>query len=143
MTPEQIRLVEESFRQVAPIAEPAAALFYERLFALDPALRPLFAGTDMAAQGRKLMQAIGQVVGALRAPEQVLPALRAMGERHAGYGVRDSHYATVGAALLWTLEQGLGAAFTPAMRDAWAEAYGVVSGAMMAAGRQVETPRAA
>lgn len=142
MTPDQIQMVQTSFTAVARIAEPAAALFYDRLFALDPALRPLFAQSDMAAQGRKLMAAIGQVVGALRTPERVLPALQVMGARHAGYGVKEAHYATVGAALLWTLEQGLGEAFTPAMRDAWAEAYGIVSGAMMAAAAEA-APRAA
>jgi nitric oxide dioxygenase len=133
MTPEQIRLVQDSFAKVAPIAEPAAAMFYERLFAIAPETRPLFARADMTAQGRKLMQAIGQVVAALRAPEAVLPALRDLGRRHAGYGVQPGHYATVGAALLWTLEQGLGEAFTPAVRQAWEAAYGVVSTTMVEA----------
>lgn len=133
MTPEQIRLVQQSFETVAQIAGPAARIFYDRLFTLDPSLRPMFSHTDMGAQGQKLMLAIGQVVGALRAPERVLPALRAMGVRHAGYGVTDQHYAMVGTALLWTLEQGLGETFTPAMRDAWAAAYGIVSGAMLQA----------
>lgn len=142
MTPDRIRLVQESFERVAPIAGPAAALFYDRLFALDPGLKPMFSRTDMTAQGQKLMLAIGQVVGALRTPDRVLPALRALGARHAGYGVTDRHYATVGAALLGTLEQALGEAFTPAMRDAWAEAYAIVSSTMSAAGAAA-TPRAA
>ncbi len=135
MTPDQIRLVQQSFEQVARIAGPAAALFYERLFTLDPMLRPMFSHTDMGAQGQKLMLAIGQVVGALRSPERVLPALQALGARHAGYGVTERHYETVGSALIWTLEQGLGEAFTPAVREAWSEAYGIVSGTMMVAGR--------
>lgn len=143
MTPDQIRLVQASFEDVVPIAEPAAALFYERLFTLDPSLRRLFAQADMAAQGRKLVQAIAYVVGALYAPEEMLGSVRSLGQRHVRYGVEDRHYATVGAALLWTLEQGLGERFTPAVRDAWAAAYGVVSGTMMAAAREAEAPLAA
>ncbi|MBX9701469.1 MAG: hypothetical protein K2X74_18690 [Acetobacteraceae bacterium] len=143
MTPTQISLLRESFAAVTPIAEEAAALFYERLFTLDPGLRPLFAGTDMAAQGRKLMQALAYVVGALDAPANMLAALRSLGERHAGYGVEERHYATVGQALLWTLGQGLGARFTPAMHEAWAAAYAVVSVTMIDAARARPTLRAA
>jgi hemoglobin-like flavoprotein len=133
MTPAQAALVEDSFRHVAPIAEPAAAIFYQRLFALDPALRPLFAQSDMSLQGRKLMAAIGFVVGSLRFSDRLLPAVAELGRRHAGYGVRPAHYATVGAALLATLEEGLGAAFTPEVRDAWAAAYGLVADVMQRA----------
>lgn len=140
MTPEQTGLVEASFRHVAPFAEPAAAIFYERLFALDPALRPLFAQADMGQQGRKLMAAIGFVVANLRRPESLLPAVAELGRRHAGYGVRPDHYATVGAALLATLEEGLGEAFTPAVRAAWAEAYALLSAVMQQA---AEAPRQA
>jgi nitric oxide dioxygenase len=130
MTPAQTALVEQSFRLVAPIAEPAAAIFYRRLFELDPALRPMFAGADMASQGRKLMAAIGFVVGNLRRPEALLPAVAELGRRHAGYGVQPAHYATVGAALLDTLQEGLGEAFTPALREAWAAAYGLLAEVM-------------
>lgn len=140
MTPVQIEEVEASFRLVAPIAESAARLFYDTLFAMDPALKPLFAGADLAAQGRKLMAAIGFVVGNLRRPEAMLPAVRELGRRHGGYGVQPGHYATVGAALLSTLEQGLGDAFTPARREAWAAAYGLLSGVMIEA---AERPAAA
>ncbi len=140
MTPAQTDAVETSFRLVAPIAEPAAAIFYERLFALDPSLKPLFAGTDIRDQGRKLMQAIGFVVGNLRRPDALLPAVAALGARHAGYGVRPSHYDTVGQALLATLAEGLGPNFTDDVRDAWAAAYGLLAQTMIAA---AETPRAA
>jgi len=98
---------------------------------LDPALRPLFAQTDLPAQGRKLMTAIGFVVANLRRPEAMLPALRALGARHGAYGVQPAHYVTVGAALLDTLGRGLGEAFTPAMHEAWAAAYGVVATTMI------------
>ncbi|HEV7265623.1 MAG TPA: globin family protein [Falsiroseomonas sp.] len=133
MTPEQTALVEASFRHVAPIAEPAAAIFYRRLFALDPALRPMFAQADMATQGRKLMAAIGFVVGNLRRPEALLPAVAELGRRHVGYGVQPRHYATVGTALLGTLEEGLGEAFTPELRAAWAAAYGLLAEVMQQA----------
>ncbi|MBY0339033.1 MAG: hypothetical protein K2X11_20640 [Acetobacteraceae bacterium] len=133
MTPEQIALVQKSFAAVVPIADQAAALFYGRLFEEDPALRPLFAHSDMAAQGRKLMQALGFVVGSLNKPEALMPAARDLAIRHVGYGVRPAHYGSVGAALLWTLGQGLGTAFTPAVREAWATAYGGLAGAMIEA----------
>lgn len=131
MTPRQITLVQETFDAVQPIAVEAATMFYDRLFALDPSLRRLFRG-DIQEQGRKLMQAIALVVQGLRAPDAILPAVTALGARHRGYGVEPEHYPTVGAALLWTLEQGLGAAFTPQVKDAWAAAYAMLAEAMQA-----------
>src|SRR5499426_663149 len=107
MTPQQVALVRESFAKVVPIREQAAALFYERLFAIDPSTRPLFRG-DMKSQGAKLMAAIAAVVKSLDRIDTMLDDLRALARRHGGYGVREVHYASVGAALLWTLEQGLG-----------------------------------
>ncbi len=132
MTPQQIALVRESFAKVVPIREQAATLFYERLFAIDPGTRPLFRG-DMKSQGAKLMAAIGAVVKSLDRIETMLDDLRALARRHDRYGVREAHYASVGAALLWTLEQGLGFDFTPEVRDAWATAYGLLSSAMIEA----------
>src|SRR5215471_4091236 len=108
MTSRQIELVQESFQKVQAIAREAAQLFYDRLFAIDPALRPMFRG-DLEEQGKKLMQVLATGVGALRRPEAILPALEELGRRHAAYGVTDDHYTTVATALLWTLEQGLGA----------------------------------
>ena len=134
MTSEQIRLVQTSWQAALPIADKAAELFYGRLFELDPSLRPLFKG-DMFEQGRKLMQMITVAVKSLTNLDQVLPAVQALGRRHVGYGVTNAHYATVGAALLWTLEQGLGAAFTPAVKEAWAETYGTLAGVMQDAAR--------
>ena len=136
----QIALIQGSFKKVLPIKDKAAALFYERLFSLDPALRGMFKG-DMEAQGQKLMAALGTVVGGLKNLSSIKPAIEQLGVRHAGYGVEDRHYATVGAALLWTLEKGLGSAFTPEVRDAWAVAYGIVADGMKAAARK--GPRAA
>jgi nitric oxide dioxygenase len=135
MNPADILLVQNSFRQVLPIAEQAAALFYARLFELDPSLRPLFRG-DMAEQGRKLMRMLAIAVTALDRPETLVLTLRQLGARHVDYGVRDEHYATVGAALLWTLEKGLGPEFTPEARAAWTTTYAVLSSTMLEAARQ-------
>ena len=132
MTPQQIALVRETFTKVVPIREQAAALFYERLFAIDPSTRSLFHG-DMKSQGAKLMAALAAVVQSLDCIETMLDDLRALALRHDRYGVREEHYVSVGAALLWTLEQGLGVHFTPAVREAWARAYGVLSRTMIAA----------
>ncbi|WP_376098907.1 globin family protein [Roseomonas sp. CCTCC AB2023176] len=137
MTPEQIELVKRSFAKVVPIKETAAALFYGRLFEVDPALRALFRDTDMVEQGRKLMATLGFVVMNLGHPGSVVPAAQGLARRHVGYGVREEHYATVGAALIWTLRQGLGEAFTPAVEDAWTAAYAMLSGAMIEAAREV------
>jgi hemoglobin-like flavoprotein len=129
MNSQQIELVQNSFAMVAPISQTAAKLFYGRLFELDPSVRPLFKG-DMEEQGRKLMQVIGFAVGSLKNTDALVPAVQALGARHSGYGVKDEHYDTVGAALLWTLEQGLGDAFTPPVREAWTETYTVLATVM-------------
>lgn len=133
MTPQQISLVEESFRAVFPIRNAAAAIFYRRLFALDPGLRPLFARTDMADQGKKLMASLAFVVGGLRNAPALIPTVEALARRHVGYGVQTGHYRTVGTALIETLDEGLGDAFTPEVREAWLAAYGLLSGVMLAA----------
>lgn len=140
MTPDQIAQVRDSFAKVAPIAEPAAALFYGRLFEIAPEVRGLF-NADMAEQGRKLMTTLTVVVNGLDNLPALMPAVNALAKKHVGYGVTAAHYAPVGAALLWTLEQGLGDAFTPAVRDGWTQAYTTLSGAMIAAAEA--TPNAA
>jgi|ERR1700756_954232 hemoglobin-like flavoprotein len=129
MTPENQTLVRDSFAKVVPIAPQAAALFYDRLFALDPSLKQLFEG-DMTEQGRLLMTMIGTAVANLGSLEKIVPAVQDLGRRHATYGVQPRHYDTVGAALLWTLGQGLGDAFTPPVEAAWTEAYTIVSTVM-------------
>lgn len=134
MTSAEISLVQDSFRKVAPIADQAASLFYARLFELDPSLRHLF-HSDMAEQGRKLMQMLGMAVAGLDRLDQLVPTVRQLGLRHAGYKVREEHYETVGEALLWTLGRGLGAAFTPDMQAAWAKAYWTLAETMKAGAR--------
>lgn len=122
-------LIETSWKAVAPIQAEAARLFYGRLFELNPALRDLFRG-DMEEQGRKLMQMLSVAVANIRRPEQILESVQALGRRHAGYGVEAQHYATVGQALLWTLDKGLGPAFTDETRAAWTNLYSLVSRVM-------------
>lgn len=132
LAPEHIALVQASFARVEPVADMAAALFYERLFELEPQARRLFTG-DMHAQRRKLMLMLGTVVNGLHRLPALAPVILALGERHRGYGVTDAHYASVGAALLWTLEQGLGEHWTPELHSAWAHTYAVLSAVMTAA----------
>ena len=135
MNSDQITLVENSFALVAPIAPVAADLFYARLFTLDPTLQRLFP-QDLSEQKKKLMTMLQVAVASLRKPEQLVPALQNLGRRHGGYGVQDSHYETVGAALLWTLEQGLGPAYTAEVAEAWVALYTVVATTMKEAARE-------
>ena len=132
MTPEQIKLVKSSWAKVLPIADTAAELFYGKLFNLDPSLKPLFKG-DMKEQGRKLMNMINTAVSSLDRLDAVLPGVQQLGIRHIAYGVKDEHYDTVGAALLWTLEAGLGEAFTTDTKAAWATVYGALADTMKTA----------
>jgi hemoglobin-like flavoprotein len=126
MTPEQVKLVQQSFGQVAPIADTAATLFYDRLFEIAPAVKPLFHG-DMTEQRRKLMATLAVVVGGLGNIETVLPAASALAKRHVAWGVKPEHYDSVGAALLWTLERGLGERWSSDVAAAWSAAYGTLS----------------
>ena len=142
MTPQQITLVQASFADVKPIATPAAELFYNRLFTLDPALRPLFKG-DMGQQGQMLMSMIGAAVIGLKDLERLAPVVRQLGARHVRYGVQAQHYATVGSALLWTLDQGLGDKFTPAVRDAWTQAYTLLADVMLLGAMEEEATQGA
>jgi hemoglobin-like flavoprotein len=130
MTPEQISAIQASFAKVAPISEQAAALFYGRLFEIAPQVKPLFRG-DMTEQGRKLMATLAVVVNGLSNLPAVLPAASALAKKHVTYGVKAEHYTPVGQALLWTLERGLGADWTPQLAAAWGDAYGVLSGFMI------------
>ncbi|MGH8491736.1 MAG: globin family protein [Moraxellaceae bacterium] len=134
MKQETVGLVQGSWKSVVPIAPQAAALFYQNLFIADPSLKILFKG-DMEAQGAKLMQMIGAAVAKLNDLDTLVPILQGLGKRHAGYGVRDEHYQTVGGALLQTLAQGLGDAFTPEVKAAWTDVYGVMADVMVKAAK--------
>jgi len=129
MTPQQIALIQTSWAEVVPIMDTAAGLFYQRLFVLDPAVRPMFKG-DMREQGRKLMSTLGFIVNSLTRLDELVPVAQELARKHVGYGVQAAHYDTVGAALLWTLEQGLGAKFNDETKAAWAAAYGTLSQVM-------------
>jgi len=130
MTPTQVSLVQNSFAKVVPIADQAAEIFYGRLFETAPQVKPLFKG-DMAKQRRALMGTLGVVVNGLSDLPSILPAASALAKKHVAYGVEASHYPVVGAALLWTLEKGLGEAWTPDLAAAWTDAYGTLSGFMI------------
>ncbi len=130
MTPEQIERIRASWEMAAPIADEAARLFYGKLFEIDPSAHALFAGVDMAEQRRRLVAALGLVIGRLDAFAEHKPTLEALGRRHADYGVTAAHYDSVGEALLWTLKTGLGDAFTHDMRAAWTIAYALIASAM-------------
>lgn len=129
LTMAQIELVQNTFAVIAPIADDAAVLFYRRLFEIDPSLESMFRG-DMADQRRKLMQMLTAAVKGLPRLDRLVPVVEDLGRRHVGYGVTDEHYDTVGAALIWTLEKGLGAAFTPDVRDAWTNVYSLLATTM-------------
>jgi hemoglobin-like flavoprotein len=130
VNPAQINLVQESFAKVAPISEQAATLFYDRLFEVAPAVKVMFPA-DMTEQRKKLMTTLAVVVNGLSSLESVLPAASALAKRHVSYGARPEHYPVVGGALLWTLEKGLGEAWTADVADAWTAAYGTLSGYMI------------
>ena len=131
MTPQQVSQVQTSFIKIVPIADLAAALFYGRLFEMAPETRVLF-HRDMGRQGRKLMDALATVVNSINDFEAIVPVARDLAKRHVAYGVAPEHYALVGSALVWTLEQGLGDEFTPALRAAWEAAYSALSEMMIA-----------
>ena len=141
-TTNEVILVQASFARVVPMQDAAANLFYGRLFAIAPSLRELFP-SDLRDQKRKLMQMIATAVGGLNSLDKIIPAVKALGARHSGYGVTGAHYAIVGEALLWTLERGLGEGFTPEMRSAWAKVYGVLAATMQAGATEVAELRAA
>jgi hemoglobin-like flavoprotein len=138
MTPEQVQLVRQTFALIEPRARVAALIFYQQLFALDPDLRALFS-TDIEVQGRKLMQMLDAAVGLLESPNALQAILQDLGRRHATYGVEDSHYDTVGTALLAMLQECLGPALTPPARAAWTALYADVAGTMQGAARQLTT----
>ena len=130
MTPDQVKLVQESFAKVAPISDQAAVIFYDRLFETAPQVKAMFPA-DMTEQRKKLMGTLAVVVNGLTNLEAVLPAASALAKRHVNYGAKPEHYPVVGGALLWTLEKGLGDGWTPDVAEAWTAAYGTLSGYMI------------
>lgn len=135
MNVKQKQLVQSTWIPVSEISDTAASLFYNKLFELDPGLRPLFKG-DMTEQGKKLMTMIGAAVHGLDDLGELTPVVKGLGKRHAGYNVKDEHYATVGEALIWTLEQGLGEAFTDEVKEAWTIVYTTLADLMKGAAQE-------
>lgn len=135
MDSRQIALVQDSFGRIIPLPDETAAYFYGRLFAIAPEVRPLFKG-DMAKQGRKLVMTLATIVNGLDHLDRIMPAARELAIRHVRYGVKEKHYDQVGRALLDTLRAKLGTAFDRETEAAWAEAYQLLSTAMIDAGRQ-------
>lgn len=133
MSPDTTAILKATWAKVAPISDIAAGLFYDRLFTLDPSLKRMFANANMQEQRRKLMQAIAAVINGVDHLDALVPTLENLGRNHGRYGVTDAHYDTVGAALLWTLEQGLKEAWTPAAKSAWTAAYTTVATVMRGA----------
>jgi hemoglobin-like flavoprotein len=130
MTPDQVKLVQQSFANVVPLSDAAAVIFYDRLFEVAPSVKTMFPA-DMTEQRKKLMAMLAAVVNGLGNLESVLPAASALAKRHVSYGAKAEHYPVVGGALLWTLEKGLGDSWTPDVADAWTAAYGTLSGFMI------------
>lgn len=138
MTPDQITMIQESFTKVAPISDAAAEIFYARLFEIAPEVKPYFKG-DMTEQGAKLMTTLGVVVNGLRDLDKIVPVAEKLAVKHVDYGVKAEDYSSVGAALVYTLEQGLGDDFTPDLKDSWVAAYTTLSSVMT----QAAYPKAA
>ena len=141
MNQDQKDAVRESWALVKPIADTAATLFYDRLFEIDPPTRLLFRAEGLPEQRRKLMQTLDTLVQGLDRLDDLVPAIEDLGRRHLRYGVQDAHYESVGAALLWTLEQGLGEHWTDEAQDAWTAVYTLTAGVMQKAAK--ESPSAA
>ncbi len=132
MNTQQIQLVQDSWKMVRPIANTAGQIFYGRLFQTHPQLQSLFRG-DLPTQIKKLMTMLTVVVNGLTRLEQIIPAAQSLAVRHIDYGVKEEHYAAVGSALLWTLEQGLGEAWNEELKEAWTTAFQTLSSVMIAA----------
>lgn len=141
MEPEQIILVQDTWDMVVPIADKAAELFYGKLFEMDPTVEALFE-INAEEQGRKLMNTINLAVRGLSKPDALVPVLKELGRRHLNYGVQDEHYDTVAGALLWTLEQGLGEAYTREVKEAWTAAYVLMAGVMKDAAAEAHVEHA-
>ena len=141
MTPAEIAAVKQSFAKVVPIADQAGAMFYARLFELDPSVRPMFPD-DLGPQGKKLLQVLAVAVNGLDRLDTIVPTVQALGVKHVAYGVKPAHYDTVAAALLWTLARGLGPGWTPDVEAAWIKTYVLLADTMKAAAAAATPPTA-
>lgn len=132
LTAKEISLLQSSFAKVAPIKDAAAEIFYDKLFEYDPRLKQLFKGS-MKTQGNKLMATLGVAVKGLNDLEKLVPVLQNLAIKHVDYGVKVEDYTPVGNALLYALSQGLGAQYTPEVKEAWVKLYRLVADVMRSA----------
>ena len=132
MTNEQVTLIRNSWSLVVPMAEQAGLLFYEKLFTAAPGVRHMFK-PDVGPQANKLIQMLGYVVSKLNKMEELLPEVKKLGERHNAYGAQPAHYDVVGQCLIATLQEGLGAHWTPEVEDAWLTAFTAIKNVMIVA----------
>ena len=139
----ELEYLETSFDLVAPRGEALMDTFYARLFAAAPAVKPLFAGTDLRRQKGMLLSALVLLRKSLRDLDAIIPALRAMGARHVGYGARPEHYPVVGEVLIASMAEVAGDAWRPEYERAWEAAFGVVAGAMLEGAADAELGLAA
>ncbi|HEX2322056.1 MAG TPA: globin domain-containing protein [Streptosporangiaceae bacterium] len=130
MTPEQIALVQSSFRRVGPQLPAMTTRFYQELFSRDPSLRALFT-TEQAVQKARFAEKLTEIVRAMPRLGELLELTRELGARHVGYGVRVSYYPVVGDALLAALGAVLGDRFDAVTREAWAVGYNLVAETML------------
>lgn len=137
MTSHQVYLIRKSFAELARHDHVAALVFYRRLFEIDPSLRPMFKG-DIEVQSKKLLDMLAVLIAMLERPLGLELELRAMGSRHAGYGVKNEHYATVGTALFDMLAETLDSKFTLEVRAAWTALYGAVETTMKVGANESE-----
>ena len=138
MTQNKINLVKNSWAMVAQLEmETVGGLFYNRLFEIMPEVKPMFSKTPLPEQSKKLLTMLSYVIAKLDKLDDIMSEITKLAKRHAGYGVTDEHYNAVGSALLWTLEQGLGAEWNEELETSWRDVYAVLAGAMMA-GQQEE-----
>jgi hemoglobin-like flavoprotein len=135
--------LETSFDVVAPRGDELVDVFYARLFAAAPAVRPLFAGTDLSRQKTMLLGALVLLRKSLRDLDAIVPTLRDLGARHVAYGAEPAHYPVVGAVLIASMAEIAGDAWRPEYERAWTEAYAVVAGAMLEGAASAQLPRAA
>lgn len=133
LTAHEIKIVQDSFIKVAPIADAAATIFYDKLFEIAPEVEPMFSGANMPEQGKKLMTMIGTAVRGLTNMEKLAPAVAQLGQRHVAYGVKKEHFTPVGEALIYTLEKGLGDYWNEELKSAWVKTFTVLAETMIAA----------
>ena len=140
MTPGQVKLIQDSFANLAPIAEKVADLFHQRLFAIAPELRPLFPD-DLSRQKKMMMQIMATGVKNIQQLQIIIPAVQELGRRHADYGATEKQYESVAAAMLWAIEQGLGATCTPSVIEAWTAFYCTIADVMQKAAAELQSSK--